>query len=231
MQQQAAAGALQGRAAALQGRAGLHIAHLCPLPSFPLCSFVRWVLTHEGGVEQTAEALQRQPGIPSRTQPGLLPWLRAQGLDVKRLHVWTDGSSNQFRCCDKHWWQSELGLPCTWNHWQAGHGKGEHDGVGTHIKAAARREQARQGGVRIDSAHTFFEFCAARLSAPALEHSAAKAAATSTVERRFVWVPVPGEAGAVKRREGAYKSHVGTSTLAQLAAQQRQRRRRPLACR
>ena len=43
-------------------------------------------------------------------------------------------------------WQSELGIPCCWHHWQAGHGQGEHDGVGTVVKAAVRQEAAVEDG-------------------------------------------------------------------------------------
>ena len=46
----------------------------------------------------------------------------------------------------RHMWQLELGIPCCWHHWQAGHGKGEHDGVGTVVKAAVWQEAAVEDG-------------------------------------------------------------------------------------
>lgn len=117
-------------------------------------------------------------------------------------------AATPYRCTDKHEWQSRLGVPCCWNHWQAGHGKGEHDGIGTHIEAAVRREAAWQEGVVIDSPLKFYEFCAMQLRQAAAQTSDAKAAQVQMAGRRIVWVPGPGERGAVQRTEGGQK-HTG----------------------
>ena len=84
-----------------------------------------------------------------------------------------------------------------WSHWESGHGKGEHDGVGTHVKAAVRRLQARLSFSPITTTKQFFQFCAARLSEPAPATWRSHQQRRELAAREFVWV----EGGAVQRPE------------------------------
>jgi hypothetical protein len=83
-----------------------------------------------------------------------------------------------------------LNIRICWHHWQAGHGKGEHDGVGALIKRAIRLVAATEGGVVINSADDLFDWCVSCKTAPAAKTSEAHAAAVELAERRFVYVPV-----------------------------------------
>lgn len=111
-------------------------------------------------------------------------------------------------CTDKQQWQSELsaalGIPIIWNHWQAGHGKGEHDGVGALIKRALRIVAATEGNVVINSAEDLYAWCVAFKSSPEAKTSEAHAAAVELAQRRFLYVPLTGD-GAVQHPSGGQR--------------------------
>ncbi|CAC5419889.1 unnamed protein product [Mytilus coruscus] len=62
-------------------------------------------------------------------------------LDLQCIHYWTDSPTSQYR--NKHIFSSikkhkdHFGFDCTWNYFEAGHGKGPYDGIGGTVKRCA----------------------------------------------------------------------------------------------
>ena len=61
--------------------------------------------------------------------------------------------------------------------------------MGTHVKAAVRREAAKEHGWKIDSAEALFAFCLLHLTEVAAETCEAHVSRVKLGKRRFVWVP------------------------------------------
>ena len=50
-----------------------------------------------------------------------------------------------------------------WNYFEAGHGKGEHDGIGACIKKSIRREEMKFIGARLRDIASIVKWCASMI--------------------------------------------------------------------
>ena len=61
--------------------------------------------------------------------------------------IWSDGCAGQFKNARIFQWLCSLHkkykVPCMWNYFETGHGKGEHDGAGACVKIALRKEKLK----------------------------------------------------------------------------------------
>ena len=68
-----------------------------------------------------------------------------RGVTVKEHWVWSYGCVGQFKSARSFFWLSRLHkttkIRHTWNFFETGHGKAEHDGAGACVKYALRRYQ------------------------------------------------------------------------------------------
>ena len=61
----------------------------------------------------------------------------------------------------------ELNVQHIWSFFEAGHGKGEHDGAGACVKRILAREQLKfEDSIKFKNAHEIVDWCNRRLSAP-----------------------------------------------------------------
>ena len=74
-------------------------------------------------------------------------------VTFKEHLVWSDGCGGQFKSSISFFWLSRLhkrtNIQHTWNLFERGHGKGEHDGVGACVKCALRRHQLNHSASRL----------------------------------------------------------------------------------
>lgn len=97
-------------------------------------------------------------------------FLKEQGFLFPVEHiVFSDGCASQFKCAKSLYFvarypsltiSEELPLGCVmqWNHFGTGHGKGQWDGAGAHVKEALRREQVKPDGVRLHNSSDVVTF-------------------------------------------------------------------------
>ena len=71
--------------------------------------------------------------------------LLKRNVTFKEHWVWSDGYVGQFKSTRSFFWLSHIhkrtNIRHTWNFFETGHGKGEHDGAGACVKCALRRHQ------------------------------------------------------------------------------------------
>ena len=89
----------------------------------------------------------------------LVPILETINLDLKCVHYWTDSPTSQYRnkhifaIIKKH--NDHFGVNCTWDYFEAGHGKGPCDGIGGTVKRCADLA-IKQRKCTIQSADDFY---------------------------------------------------------------------------
>ena len=97
----------------------------------------------------------------------LISEMKAATPDLKHIHYYTDSPTSQycnktiFYIVSRH--KSLFGASASWNHFEAGHGKGPCDGVGGSVKQMAD-EAVRQRRVVIQDANDFFAWTQQHIS-------------------------------------------------------------------
>ena len=80
--------------------------------------------------------------------------------NIKKLHIWSDGPSSQFKNCftaaSISWLQKRHMLKIYWNYFATSHGKGPVDGIGGTIKRMAAQKVIWRE-VNITTAESFYE--------------------------------------------------------------------------
>ena len=73
--------------------------------------------------------------------------LKGRNIHMYRHWIWSEGCAGQLKnACIFQWLCSlhkNYKVPDMWNYFEAGHGKGEHDGVRSCVKIALRREELK----------------------------------------------------------------------------------------
>ena len=93
----------------------------------------------------------------------LVPLLKGIDSDAACVHYWTDSPTSQYRnkhifsIIKKH--EAHFGVNCTWDYFEAGHGKGPCDGIGGTVKRCADMA-IKQRKVNIQSADDFHTWAA-----------------------------------------------------------------------
>lgn len=89
-------------------------------------------------------------------------WLQKQGLEFKKHWVWSDGCAAPFKAKRPFYFVSRYyaitNMEMTWNFFESGHGKGEHDGAGAVVKRALTHEQLKTDGVDLKCAADIVAF-------------------------------------------------------------------------
>jgi hypothetical protein len=77
--------------------------------------------------------------------------------------IWSDNCMGQFKNGRIFYWlcrvHKENNIQHIWSFFEAGHGKGEHDGVGACVKRALAREQ-----LKFEDARAIVDWCNTKLS-------------------------------------------------------------------
>jgi hypothetical protein len=87
---------------------------------------------------------------------------------ITRVWIWSDGCASQFK--GRHAFLTRAnsvhdhGWECVHNFKASGHGKGEVDGAATLLKNATTRESLKPGGMYINNAQQWHQFCQANLT-------------------------------------------------------------------
>ena len=87
-------------------------------------------------------------------------------MDIPFYHhfIWSDGCARKFKNARVYLWLYSLHIkykvPHIWNYFEIGHGKGEHDGVGSCIKTALRREEMKFIGAHLGDVASIVKWCA-----------------------------------------------------------------------
>ena len=104
--------------------------------------------------------------------------------------MWSDNCIGQFKNAHMFYWLSrmhvERHIPHIWCFFEAGYGKGEHDGAGACLKRALVKEQLRISGANFSNAHSIVDWCSSTLS-----HGGTLDSAVS----RFFWLVEEGTVG------------------------------------
>ena len=78
--------------------------------------------------------------------------------------IWLDNCTRQFKNARMFYWLSrthrQTNIQHVWSFFEAGHGKGEHDGAGACVKRALSREQLKfEEKAKLKNAHEIVEWC------------------------------------------------------------------------
>ena len=89
-------------------------------------------------------------------------------VTFKEHWVWSDGCDGQFKSARSFYWLSRFhkktNIRHTWNFFEIGHGKGEHDGAGACVKHALRRYQLNHSASRLANSLDDVNWCKDNLS-------------------------------------------------------------------
>ena len=80
----------------------------------------------------------------------------------------------------------ERGVPHIWSFFEAGHGKGEHNGVGACVKRALVKEQLKISREKFSDARSIVDWCSSALS---------QGGTLDSTVRRFFWLVEEGIVG------------------------------------
>ena len=83
---------------------------------------------------------------------------------MKQHWIWSDNCTGQFKNARMFYWLSrthrQTNIQHVWSFFEAGHGKGEHDGAGSCVKRALSREQLKfEEKAKLKNAHEIVEWC------------------------------------------------------------------------
>ena len=101
----------------------------------------------------------------------IIPEIKAVIPQMKKLHIYTDGPTSQYR--NKQIFntvsnfQVIYGVDCTWNYYEVGHGKSACDGLGGRVKRLAD-EAVCSGKVTITGPKDFYQWAAEKSPMPAV---------------------------------------------------------------
>ena len=91
-----------------------------------------------------------------------------RAIQITRHWVWSDGCAGQFKSARSFYWLTRLhvslNVQITWNFFESGHGKGEHDGAGACVKRALRRYQLQHDAIDLKCSTQVLELCNVYLS-------------------------------------------------------------------
>lgn len=137
--------------------------------------------------------------------------LSEQGMQIKSLHIWSDGCAAQYKGKNAFFDLTEQKIPVTHNFFVTSHGKSVCDGLGAVVKNMAYRHV--MGGHTIASPKDLFAFCKEKATYAKKE---IKTSSQSYISKReFLFVPassVARERPEVKTLAGTRKLHVVRNT-------------------
>ena len=95
-------------------------------------------------------------------------FLQEHDIALGRHLIWSNNCTGQFKNAHMFYWLSrmhvERGVPHIWSFFEAGHGKGEHDGAGACVKRALVKEQLKISGEKFSDARSIVDWCSSALS-------------------------------------------------------------------
>ena len=97
-------------------------------------------------------------------------YLKNKNIKIEKHFVWSDGCATQFKSARPFYalcrYHRYLNIPHIWSFFESGHGKGEHDGVGTCIRYALRKYEMEYKGYHINNSHDVVEWCKTHFPVP-----------------------------------------------------------------
>ena len=98
--------------------------------------------------------------------------------------IWSDNCTGQFKNARMFYWlcrvHKENNIQHIWSFFEAGHGKGEHDGASACVKRALAREKLKfEDFVKFRDARAIIDWCNTKLS---------KRTSESSIIQRFFWL-------------------------------------------
>ena len=94
--------------------------------------------------------------------------VRDRGVDIKKIHQWTDGCAAQYKGCNSFaeisQADSKHGCSVTRNYFETSHGKGPCDGLGGIVKRKVSNAIVQNNDLRINTAAELHKFCDSNLS-------------------------------------------------------------------
>lgn len=95
-------------------------------------------------------------------------FLHEKDIAIDRHIIWSDNCTGQFKNARMFYWLSRMHvdrrIPHIWCFFEAGNGKGEHDGASACLKRALVKEQLRISGANFSDARFIVDCCSSTLS-------------------------------------------------------------------
>ena len=117
-------------------------------------------------------------------------FLQEHDITMGRHLIWSDNCTGQFKNARMFYWLSrmhvERGVPHIWSFFEAGHGKGEHDGAGACVKRSLVKERLKISGEKFSDARSIVDWCSSALS---------QGGTLDSTVRRFFWLVEEGTVG------------------------------------